>query len=50
MSPFLPSEHYATVALNFQNMVAETELQLECKGVPVSNEEEHIIAIIFALS
>lgn len=34
-----PDEHYATVALNFQNMVAETELQLECKGVPVSNED-----------
>lgn len=36
---FLPSEHYATVALNFKDMAAQTELQLECKGVPVSNED-----------
>ncbi|NXL84643.1 AHSA2 ATPase, partial [Alectura lathami] len=34
-----PDEHYATVALNFKDMAAETELQLECKGVPVSNED-----------
>ncbi|XP_009078066.1 PREDICTED: activator of 90 kDa heat shock protein ATPase homolog 2 [Acanthisitta chloris] len=34
-----PDEHYATVALNFKDLSAQTELQLECKGVPVSNEE-----------
>ncbi|XP_048792590.1 activator of 90 kDa heat shock protein ATPase homolog 2-like [Lagopus muta] len=34
-----PDEHYATVALNFKDMAAETELQVECKGVPVSNED-----------
>ncbi|KAF1406211.1 hypothetical protein FQV23_0002120, partial [Spheniscus humboldti] len=34
-----PDEHYATVALNFKDMAAQTELQLECKGVPVSNED-----------
>ncbi|XP_035178338.1 activator of 90 kDa heat shock protein ATPase homolog 2-like [Oxyura jamaicensis] len=34
-----PDEHYATVTLNFKDMAAETELQLECKGVPVSNED-----------
>ncbi|NXE77242.1 AHSA2 ATPase, partial [Cochlearius cochlearius] len=33
-----PDEHYAMVALNFKDMAAQTELQLECKGVPVSNE------------
>ncbi|NXR04322.1 AHSA2 ATPase, partial [Sagittarius serpentarius] len=31
-------EHYATVALNFKDMAAQTELQSECK-VPVSNED-----------
>ncbi|KGL84800.1 Activator of 90 kDa heat shock protein ATPase 2, partial [Tinamus guttatus] len=34
-----PDEHYATVALNFKAAAAQTELQLECKGVPVSNED-----------
>ncbi|NWY65014.1 AHSA2 ATPase, partial [Erithacus rubecula] len=34
-----PDEHYATVALNFQDLVAQSELELECKGVPVSHEE-----------
>ncbi|NXE10299.1 AHSA2 ATPase, partial [Lophotis ruficrista] len=34
-----PDEHYATVALNFKDMAAQTELQLECKGVPLSNED-----------
>ncbi|NXN47651.1 AHSA2 ATPase, partial [Rhinoptilus africanus] len=34
-----PEEHYATVALNFKGMAAQTELQFECKGVPVSNED-----------
>lgn len=38
-SCFLPSEHYATVALNFQDLAAQSELELECKGVPVSHEE-----------
>ncbi|XP_030413705.1 activator of 90 kDa heat shock protein ATPase homolog 2-like [Gopherus evgoodei] len=34
-----PHEHYATVALNFKDQVTQTELQLECKGVPVCNED-----------
>ncbi|NXT99886.1 AHSA2 ATPase, partial [Buphagus erythrorhynchus] len=34
-----PDEHYATVALNFQDLVTQSELELECKGVPVSHEE-----------
>ncbi|NXP55502.1 AHSA2 ATPase, partial [Heliornis fulica] len=34
-----PEEHYAMVALNFKAMAAQTELQLECKGVPVSHED-----------
>ncbi|NXL47202.1 AHSA2 ATPase, partial [Podilymbus podiceps] len=34
-----PEEHYATVALNFKAMAAQTELQLECKGVPVCDED-----------
>ncbi|XP_072491575.1 activator of 90 kDa heat shock protein ATPase homolog 2-like isoform X2 [Notamacropus eugenii] len=34
-----PEEHYATVALNFLPMVGQTELQLNCKGVPVCKEE-----------
>ncbi|NWI42727.1 AHSA2 ATPase, partial [Picathartes gymnocephalus] len=34
-----PDEHYATVALNFQDLAARSELELECKGVPVSHEE-----------
>ncbi|KFO72923.1 Activator of 90 kDa heat shock protein ATPase 2, partial [Cuculus canorus] len=34
-----PDEHYAMVALHFKDMAAQTELQLECRGVPVSNED-----------
>ncbi|XP_043839381.1 activator of 90 kDa heat shock protein ATPase homolog 2-like isoform X2 [Dromiciops gliroides] len=34
-----PEEHYATVALNFVSVVGQTELQLNCKGVPVCKEE-----------
>ncbi|KAM7172238.1 activator of 90 kDa heat shock protein ATPase homolog 2-like [Macrochelys suwanniensis] len=34
-----PHEHYATVALNFKDQATQTELQLECKGVPVCNED-----------
>ncbi|XP_044516612.1 activator of 90 kDa heat shock protein ATPase homolog 2-like isoform X1 [Gracilinanus agilis] len=34
-----PEEHYATVALNFVPVVGQTELQLNCKGVPVCKEE-----------
>ncbi|XP_029793297.1 activator of 90 kDa heat shock protein ATPase homolog 2-like [Suricata suricatta] len=30
-----PEEHYATVALNFVPTPGQTELQLDCKGVPV---------------
>uniref|UniRef100_A0A2K5N1Q0 Activator of Hsp90 ATPase homologue 1/2-like C-terminal domain-containing protein n=3 Tax=Cercopithecinae TaxID=9528 RepID=A0A2K5N1Q0_CERAT len=32
-------EHYATVALNFVPTLGQTELQLDCKGVPVCKEE-----------
>lgn len=38
-SCFPPSEHYATVALTFQDLAAQSELELECKGVPVAHEE-----------
>uniref|UniRef100_A0A8D0GJV7 Activator of Hsp90 ATPase AHSA1-like N-terminal domain-containing protein n=1 Tax=Sphenodon punctatus TaxID=8508 RepID=A0A8D0GJV7_SPHPU len=34
-----PEAHYATVALIFRDMSTQTELQLECKGVPVCKEE-----------
>ncbi|KAJ8269910.1 hypothetical protein GJAV_G00108140 [Gymnothorax javanicus] len=34
-----PCEHYATIALNFTNRGGETELRVECKGVPVSEED-----------
>ncbi|XP_009865476.1 PREDICTED: activator of 90 kDa heat shock protein ATPase homolog 2 [Apaloderma vittatum] len=34
-----PDEHYAVVDLNFKDMATQTELQLECKGVPVPNED-----------
>ncbi|XP_039096253.1 activator of 90 kDa heat shock protein ATPase homolog 2 isoform X1 [Hyaena hyaena] len=33
-----PEEHYATVALNFVPAPGQTELQLDCKGVPVCKE------------
>ncbi|XP_012780959.1 activator of 90 kDa heat shock protein ATPase homolog 2 [Ochotona princeps] len=34
-----PEEHYATVALSFVPVLGQTELQLDCKGVPVCKEE-----------
>ncbi|XP_016050917.1 activator of 90 kDa heat shock protein ATPase homolog 2 [Erinaceus europaeus] len=34
-----PDEHYATVALKFVPTPRQTELQLDCKGVPVCKEE-----------
>ncbi|XP_060165754.1 activator of 90 kDa heat shock protein ATPase homolog 2 isoform X3 [Globicephala melas] len=34
-----PEEHYAIVALNFVPTLGQTELQLDCKGVPVCEEE-----------
>lgn len=34
-----PEEHYATVALNFVPAPGQTELRLDCKGVPVCKEE-----------
>ncbi|KFP23517.1 Activator of 90 kDa heat shock protein ATPase 2, partial [Colius striatus] len=34
-----PEEHYAMVGLNFKAVGAQTEVQLECQGVPVSNED-----------
>ncbi|NWR69344.1 AHSA2 ATPase, partial [Centropus unirufus] len=35
-----PDEHYATVTLQFKDVATQTELQLECKGVPVANEAD----------
>lgn len=37
--PLLLPEHYATVILNFVPALGQTELQLDCKGVPVCKEE-----------
>ncbi|KAJ8399197.1 hypothetical protein AAFF_G00415760 [Aldrovandia affinis] len=34
-----PCEHYATIVLNFVERGGETELKLECKGVPASEED-----------
>uniref|UniRef100_A0A2I3GJ32 Activator of Hsp90 ATPase homologue 1/2-like C-terminal domain-containing protein n=1 Tax=Nomascus leucogenys TaxID=61853 RepID=A0A2I3GJ32_NOMLE len=34
-----PGEHYATVALNFVPTLGQTDLQLDCKGVPICKEE-----------
>ncbi|XP_074845561.1 activator of 90 kDa heat shock protein ATPase homolog 2-like [Carettochelys insculpta] len=34
-----PQEYYATVALIFKEWANQTELQLDCKGVPVCNED-----------
>ncbi|XP_005385799.1 PREDICTED: activator of 90 kDa heat shock protein ATPase homolog 2 isoform X2 [Chinchilla lanigera] len=34
-----PEEHYATVALSFVPALGQTELQLDCKGVPICKEE-----------
>ncbi|KAM5316811.1 activator of 90 kDa heat shock protein ATPase homolog 2 isoform 3-T3 [Glossophaga mutica] len=34
-----PEEHYATVVLNFVPALGQTELRLDCKGVPVCKEE-----------
>ncbi|XP_055982943.1 activator of 90 kDa heat shock protein ATPase homolog 2 isoform X1 [Sorex fumeus] len=34
-----PEEHYATVALSFVSTPGQTELHLDCKGVPVCKEE-----------
>nr|KAF6445826.1 hypothetical protein HJG63_000474 [Rousettus aegyptiacus] len=33
------TEHYATVALHFVPTLGQTELQLDCKGIPVCKEE-----------
>lgn len=33
------SEHYATVTLTFTDKANETELKIECRGVPESEEE-----------
>uniref|UniRef100_A0A3Q1IYR0 Activator of 90 kDa heat shock protein ATPase homolog 1 n=1 Tax=Anabas testudineus TaxID=64144 RepID=A0A3Q1IYR0_ANATE len=35
-----PCEHYATVTLNFLDRSSETELKVECRGVPDSQEEQ----------
>ncbi|KAK2092531.1 hypothetical protein P7K49_029059 [Saguinus oedipus] len=37
--PIFLLKHYATVALNFVPTLGQTELQLDCKGVPVCKEE-----------
>ncbi|XP_048208814.1 activator of 90 kDa heat shock protein ATPase homolog 2 isoform X4 [Perognathus longimembris pacificus] len=34
-----PEEHYSTVALSFVPTLGQTELQLDCTGVPVCKEE-----------
>ncbi|KAG9344871.1 hypothetical protein JZ751_010562 [Albula glossodonta] len=34
-----PSEHYAIFTLSFSDRGGDTELKVECKGVPVSEEE-----------
>ncbi|XP_056624671.1 activator of 90 kDa heat shock protein ATPase homolog 1b [Triplophysa dalaica] len=34
-----PCEHYATVTLTFTDKANETELKIECRGVPESEEE-----------
>ncbi|XP_042101954.1 putative activator of 90 kDa heat shock protein ATPase homolog 2 isoform X3 [Ovis aries] len=34
-----PEEHYAVVALNFVPTLEQTELQLDCEGVPICEEE-----------
>ncbi|NXY80949.1 AHSA2 ATPase, partial [Alcedo cyanopectus] len=34
-----PDEHYATVTLTFTAVAAQTELQVECRGVPVPHED-----------
>uniref|UniRef100_A0A2K5N233 Activator of Hsp90 ATPase homologue 1/2-like C-terminal domain-containing protein n=3 Tax=Cercopithecinae TaxID=9528 RepID=A0A2K5N233_CERAT len=39
ISALYVKEHYATVALNFVPTLGQTELQLDCKGVPVCKEE-----------
>uniref|UniRef100_A0A2K6KW23 Activator of Hsp90 ATPase homologue 1/2-like C-terminal domain-containing protein n=1 Tax=Rhinopithecus bieti TaxID=61621 RepID=A0A2K6KW23_RHIBE len=39
ISALYVKEHYATVTLNFVPTLGQTELQLDCKGVPVCKEE-----------
>lgn len=39
MLPIFLPEHYATVALHFVPTLGQTELQLDCKGIPVCKEE-----------
>ena len=34
-----PSEHYATVRLELEDRGDETELRMECEGVPVGEED-----------
>lgn len=34
-----PSEHYATIILDLLDRGDETELKLECQGVPAGEEE-----------
>ncbi|XP_062323412.1 activator of 90 kDa heat shock protein ATPase homolog 1a [Osmerus eperlanus] len=34
-----PSEHYATISLDMKDLGDETELKLECKGVPLAEED-----------
>lgn len=34
-----PSEHYATISLDLVDRGDETELKLECRGVPAGEEE-----------
>lgn len=37
--PTSPTEHYATISMTFVDRSSETELKVECRGVPESEEE-----------
>ncbi|KAK2889723.1 hypothetical protein Q8A73_018023 [Channa argus] len=39
LSVVSPSEHYVTITLNLREVGDETELKLECQGVPVGEED-----------
>lgn len=39
LSVVSPSEHYATVSLELEDRGDETELRMECRGVPAGEED-----------
>lgn len=39
LSALSPSEHYATVSLELEDRGDETELRMECRGVPMGEED-----------